>query len=543
MEIKMKSIISKWVILIIIVTTIQFVNNVLADTSGIIATHEAPPFFTANQTITVNAEIIHSYTLTALGMIVTLPEGWQFIRTSGANPSDITPKEENKTVSFGWMYHPFPQELSFSYDIKAPAYARSDIIIRAKILYRIEDSEEQYQLVIPIALLVQADIDLDNDGYITSQDAFPDDPTEWVDTDGDNIGDNADDDDDNDGMKDDWEIEHGFSTTSYNADDDPDFDGISNYEEYKNGSLPLNFRPDLPSLISPADQETPLTPTLRIGAFHDGNESDTHYATDWQICLNGDFEHSLVYELKTISNQLELKLPNFLLDPNTQYHWRARHYDNHDESSPWDPLSSQSFQTMALINFDKGVPIAQKVPDDVDLDNNGVYDNQQDSIKSLTSIVGDVQVGMKSEYPSQYTITMARSIDPESIEDTYNRPDQLPFGMLAFKIKVESPGDIAVITAHYSTPLPEETLWYTYDFQDGWQFFRPQLSSDRRTVTLVLKDGGNGDADGIPNGYIVDPSGPGILDTEEIPDTPIVTPELVDDADNGSCFINSVLMK
>jgi hypothetical protein len=45
-----------------------------------------------------------------------------------------------------------------------------------------------------------ADTDDDNDGVPDTQDAFPDDPTESVDTDHDGIGDNADPDDDNDGV-------------------------------------------------------------------------------------------------------------------------------------------------------------------------------------------------------------------------------------------------------------------------------------------------------------------------------------------------------
>lgn len=45
-------------------------------------------------------------------------------------------------------------------------------------------------------------IDLDNDGVVNGADAFPLDPDESADSDGDNIGNNADDDDDNDGVLD-----------------------------------------------------------------------------------------------------------------------------------------------------------------------------------------------------------------------------------------------------------------------------------------------------------------------------------------------------
>ena len=49
-------------------------------------------------------------------------------------------------------------------------------------------------------------VDTDGDGVADDDDAFPLDPTEWLDTDGDEIGNNADPDDDNDGYSDEVEI-------------------------------------------------------------------------------------------------------------------------------------------------------------------------------------------------------------------------------------------------------------------------------------------------------------------------------------------------
>jgi hypothetical protein len=53
------------------------------------------------------------------------------------------------------------------------------------------------------------DFDDDNDGVPDTQDAFPLDASESLDTDGDRIGNNADLDDDNDGVSDDDEIAAG----------------------------------------------------------------------------------------------------------------------------------------------------------------------------------------------------------------------------------------------------------------------------------------------------------------------------------------------
>ena len=46
------------------------------------------------------------------------------------------------------------------------------------------------------------DTDIDGDGYLNWNDAFPFDPNEWLDTDRDGIGNNADPDDDGDGYED-----------------------------------------------------------------------------------------------------------------------------------------------------------------------------------------------------------------------------------------------------------------------------------------------------------------------------------------------------
>lgn len=56
-------------------------------------------------------------------------------------------------------------------------------------------------LSIPISL-----VDTDRDGIADRFDAFPNDSTEWLDTDGDRVGNNADTDDDNDGIDDEAEV-------------------------------------------------------------------------------------------------------------------------------------------------------------------------------------------------------------------------------------------------------------------------------------------------------------------------------------------------
>ena len=72
--------------------------------------------------------------------------------------------------------------------------------------------------------------DSDGDGYPDYLDDFPDDDTEWLDTDGDGIGNNEDPDDDGDGLNDTLEDVNGNGTVDAGETDplkaDTDGDGI-----------------------------------------------------------------------------------------------------------------------------------------------------------------------------------------------------------------------------------------------------------------------------------------------------------------------------
>jgi hypothetical protein len=120
--------------------------------------------------------------------------------------------------------------------------------------------------------------DRDGDGIPDNQDAFPDDPDEWVDSDEDGVGHNSDEDDDNDGMPDVWEIQYSLNPFEHDANDDPDEDFFANLQEYLGGtdpndpgSAPPNHAPTAPSLNHPANdgETTSQAPFLSVSNSSD----------------------------------------------------------------------------------------------------------------------------------------------------------------------------------------------------------------------------------------------------------------------------------
>ena len=75
--------------------------------------------------------------------------------------------------------------------------------------------------------------DSDNDGIPDTDDLFPDDAAESVDTDNDGLGNNADYDDDNDGIPDSYEVLMGYDPLVDDSSADADNDGETNLAEYE----------------------------------------------------------------------------------------------------------------------------------------------------------------------------------------------------------------------------------------------------------------------------------------------------------------------
>jgi chitinase len=315
-------------------------------------------------------------------------------------------------------------------------------------------------------------VDSDGDGVLDNQDAFPNDPNEWADANGNGIGDNAD-------------------------------------------AAAASLSPDPPVLIAPVGTpEQPETVSalamLKTGPFHSPVAGVTHAKTRWQVFRDED--DSCVLDIQSAVALSSLRVPKLVLDEGTSYYWRAQFIDSYGRASDWS-----DYEYFAIIATDNdlninGIPDVQEVSASVDLDKDGLKDNEQRSIKSVRMEGTTVQIGVSiKDCPTALAIESVESEDPRQ-PDAYasNKPKRMPFGLINFKIAVAHPGDPVTVKLYFSEPAPVRSKWFKYDpVADRWYDFsaNARFAADRRSLTLTLRDGGAGDADGIANGVIVDPAG------------------------------------
>ena len=108
-----------------------------------------------------------------------------------------------------------------------------------------------------------------------------------------------------------------------------------------------------------------------------------------------------------------------------------------------------------------------------------------------------------------------------------------PFGLLSFKIEGVSSDGTTTVEVYLSEALPGSPKWYKYtEMLESWDDFSDNVTFSEEggvySVTITLVDGGFGDADGVANGIIIDPSG--------------LAEEEVDSSSDGwlpSCFIET----
>ncbi|MBA3028876.1 MAG: hypothetical protein FP814_05355 [Desulfobacterium sp.] len=357
------------------------------------------------------------------------------------------------------------------------------------------------------------------------------------DNDGDGLFDLMDPDDDNDGMPDDWEMEFGLNPLVNDARSDPDSDGVDNISEYREGSDPLYADyagKAIPIFPANGASNTVLSPVLQLQGYSQIQATTPPFTqTRWQISSSRDFDGSPI--LLDITSSMafdEIQVPEFVLKPDTLYFWRAMYIDPSVIGTRWSEISS--FRTTNINPLDdhgvyKGQAAASET---VDLDDFPGLDTFSAQYRALNTVVGQGMIGMKT--PPGVVIEALQSIDPADIPDTLNKPENMTLGLIQFRL-TGAMGFQPEISIFFSRDLPENVSWYKHDSINGWMDCADRIEIvGPREMVVTLEDGGPGDADGVANGIIIDPSGFGDALSGAPPVSSSATGE-------GGCFIGNLL--
>jgi len=155
-------------------------------------------------------------------------------------------------------------------------------------------------------------------------------------------------------------------------------------------------------------------------------------------------------------------------------------------------------------------------------------------------------LGFKPDNGSNMVSLLPVASDSDEITDRNGMPQDLIYGLVDFKIKVDMPGSSTVLTIFLPEPKPRDYRWYKYSRSQGWYDYSSyvSLNGDRNQLSLTLVDGGAGDDDGQQNGIIEDPSGlgtavsPAVSDSTADNDTTTTTSD--GGGGGGGCFIGSM---
>ncbi len=157
---------------------------------------------------------------------------------------------------------------------------------------------------------------------------------------------------------------------------------------------------------------------------------------------------------------------------------------------------------------DNGIPDDQEAGTE-DSNNDGTVDTKK--VKSATD--GTKTVGVNVAGDAKVTgIRSIRAVDPDTISDNTDRPNDLPGGLIDFELNVAAAGDAVTVRVELSFAAPQNATWFKYSEENGWEDYSNHVTwdADRQGLTIELQDGGHGDADGKANGVIRDPGGVGV---------------------------------
>jgi len=130
-------------------------------------------------------------------------------------------------------------------------------------------------------------------------------------------------------------------------------------------------------------------------------------------------------------------------------------------------------------------------------------------------------------------------VDPSTIQDTRNRPEDLLYGLIDTKFRTDSVGGTVLVRYFLGTPAPEGYRWFKYSPAVGGYDYSDHVgfNSARDQVIVTLVDGGAGDDDGVVNGMIEDPS---VLGKASTGGSTVAAAPHSDEKKLTGCFISTV---
>ncbi len=312
---------------------------------------------------------------------------------------------------------------------------------------------------------------------------------------------------------------------------DTDDDGVADQDEPDgNGDGLPDILVSNPIILWPTNGNinVPLNAIIQTDQFNAFNIA----MSEWQISRINDFS-SLSMGVTSDTSLTELNVPDMVLTGDTEYYSRVRFINDLGEPSSWSGVVSFVTEADPFSDLNmNGVPDDQEVDDNLDLDENAVPDVEQDGIKCVN--VNDNQQICVKVSDNVASIDALKYVALSSIDDNANCPDELPKGLISFRASLISSTDPASVIVYFSEQVVKNSGWYKYDTINGWQDYTDYTSINNNRLSMIIdfQDGEFGDADGVANGVIVDPSGPG---------TELKVPGDSDDrGDSGGCFINSL---
>jgi hypothetical protein len=354
-------------------------------------------------------------------------------------------------------------------------------------------------------------------------------------------GENQPADTDTDGLPDEWETKMGLDPSKNDADADLDGDAISNADEFELGSDPAvpadNLPPQSPICKYPldGDQVDSLAPEFEMEAFSDSDPGDAHFKTQWRIVRA--FDDVCVFDVRSIYYLTQIKIPHWVLESETEYYLQVRFLDKQGARSEWSEKITFETPTDLDDRDGNGVIDAQQVNENIDLNGDGIIDTTQpDTIKCVTSDSSPGVLGLSVDNAQGTTLVSGMSNEnPEEDTQSLTESVTLPYGLFEYKVEVAQPGSTIQIKIFLPDAAADDLRWHHLDIDGSWINYSAyaQLGSDRKTVTLELKDGGYGDIDGVENGVVVDRSG--LMPTPQSSGGA----SSVDWGGSGACFISA----